>query len=1407
MRANRFKAGDHTRAYSAYPGMVNNVVAKFEGNQITVSWSPITANVPSGTTVYYQLQYSNEPQTDTWVTPTYSNNNATVIMTGIKGTGSSVPYSSRVNSGQYFYTSDFITNSLTPPSDASNTAGYKYVLSMPVSGTQFIISIISAGAIGVQEGIGWSGGSSKSFNFRVRACFGSNDSQSSYPANGVSGADDGYGNWGYFSIPTVAASIKSVAYSPTMVLNAALTMANPVNTVRPDANFNLDYFNPVNTNNSYIHPLPNSENPLALQYLFTKSATVKVTDPPLLNSGVKCIRLETLTGSNITLVNTKEYYNIQSDGKFGFPSMIVNTVGVGTLHIKYYDDLSATGANPPENATMLETNIHIYYDNVSPSPVVSDISQYININTVGNKSQIVTSLSDRILLDLRTVLDVGDQSTDLPASYKGSPYLVGVNYGTDTVAGATSNSFRFYKWQNPALGEPTYPNFDAADSHTKDPGIVDITEDVGLSTGSKHFEIYVYDMSANKTSKIGDVAGIPAIDVEFGLVDPTIFVWRNDADVKYNDILTYNIPSNPSSFSIHNMVIASGNNVATYYKQFNKTVASTVKMWLNPNHSDVSHIYYRYKISTTPLTIADDGTIAGGVHWDNYPNDFIIYDEPNMKVDVSVNHPDLSKGKSLTLLTGSSGHYYVYVQTKLTGGTVNLLSKPILNDVYIDTSAPVLTVDDKVGGLSTQLNVPFHLTTTGDPDIWDTLPFQFKVSSGNDATLVVSPTVETVVSKGLDEWFLFPSDGVVTVQMNGARNGATQVAFFQVKDFAGNVSSIVSHSVAIELGGIPFNVTFLDKDGQTLPGASGTQSRYQKQTETVTDAHIIKVQFNFLSDASLVSKVKVSSSNMVGGSQEFDASSRPSSSTFTTGVITLTGDTGLKQFNFELYASSKYLPAQAGSVLLDLEQPTNISVSYKFKQGSVYVNAINGNVVTSNDIQIIITASDKNDLIAKITGDGISNKDTTYPDINKFTKNTSNPFGTNNTYQATISKLLTSGDGNKAITIYINDCVDSVLRESLGNVVIKNDTVVLDATGGQAPKNFAVRAITKAGVNTTPFSVNLTWNAPDPFFIGDQRYYITKYEVFKSIDHSSFPATPSYTYNWSDDNGSGITYNTIEDFNAAGTYTYTIKNIPQDEALGPVQYYEIRAVLQTLLTPSPFTPAKPAIFAQPITVTLDFAQVSNTVPTLIGTIATNSPVATLSVPRIINSDENATIEDLAIFLAKQMSSTATGWDLVNAIYVWDGSLENTTTKVKGNWITFYKDGVGVEDPKLRSIKEGEGYVVEFNNTVTGTHDFLFDGAPWSYDTFNMTLKQGLNLIGLPRNDFAGATDLGCCKPEITEVSLFDEFKKYWDSFIQAAPNHKPSSMLDYLPGEAYFVRVTSDIVISFVGEIYGAVQS
>ena len=803
------------------------------------------------------------------------------------------------------------------------------------------------------------------------------------------------------------------------------------------------------------------------------------------------------------------------------------------------------------------------------------------------------------------------------------------------------------------------------------------------------------------------------------------------------------------------------------------TNSRDVKIYVDNSGEPVK--FWRYAIVKNSSTIPVDSSFSG---WIDYPVD------DSMKFSIT----DVNRGYAINLGSDDQVYYRVWVQTKLDSQAV---SKKVFYDIWLDTTLPTVHT------------FAFATTTTNNPDVMvnnivcypndpvgspASACYQMKVFG--DGVSAVSKTINDLpTSENLNKWIPFSTS--VRFKLDSSIEGVKTVKFV-VKDFALNKildADATTVTITLQLSGPTFSYVFTYNDGSVDPETDVNKRLAHKikgyyGSETTDTVKNVKIKLTFSDPVKAATVRRISVKNESSGDPEQVYTSFDPSTLYASGFLTLnpvvlieTADNGKNNITIKVTDNANNVTTQTDFVVLDINPPQERVVSFP--------GAIKGGTVTSRNLSIVISCKDRTTAYVKITGD------ITNPDAN-FTANQLQPAvsfnpgdnptldGLLHSLSATISKNLTDGDGRKSIRIEFQDY-------ALNNVAGSSDhpgenfIITLDTSGGNAPLHLKAQGrFPNEQYNNN--HIVLTWEVPT-----QQTYSIAYYNIYEI-------KTPPYDFNAIYGHP---TYTTKNETNPLVT-TWLIQNVPQEE-IGVPRHYRVTAVVTGTFNESPYSNEAPAPFAGPFKLTLNFQDI---VPSAGSGAAISAPAAAISLPRTLNKDQmitSITPNDLVSYVGTQYSRT--GWDdLITKVYVWDNVSYNGTTKTTGNWIIITKTS-----PLASTylIKEGEGLVLEFISSVVGTvKEIIFDGLPWSYGTFSISMKKGLNFIGIPRVSYVDPPALATAVNKVVEVSGFNEKMRTWDSFVSAIPAYKPEILDAFQGGIGYFIRVTDDVVIDFVGDIW-----
>lgn len=880
---------------------------------------------------------------------------------------------------------------------------------------------------------------------------------------------------------------------------------------------------------------------------------------------------------------------------------------------------------------------------------------------------------------------------------------------------------------------------------------LEINNDLNLQNNTTiKLKAQIFDRAKNETNKIslGDAGG--DIIVQLNVNDPVASVYN---------------PQEALSLFVNELDEAS-RNIALHF-----TNTRDVKIYVDNSGETVT--YWRYVIKKGTAVIPDDIEFTT---WLTYSD--------NLKFSTT----DPNRGYAINLGSDDQTYYRVWVQIKTVGDTI---SNKVFYDVWLDTTIPTIESFSHTTGTTNNPDVIINniVSSPHDPSGSPSNGRDYQMKIFGSGVAGVSRTINDIpASQNVNQWIPFSSS--VRFKLDDGSEG-TKVVKFTVRDFAFNAisdGSAVTEEIVLQLSGPAFAYAFVYNDGSTdSPGETPRLVNRVKgfhSNEDNTTVCYVKVKFTFSDPIKAATVTKFYIKNELTGVEQiytdFDPNNLYTSGFLTPNPIVLsqTVENGKNSITIKVYDNALNTTTQNTFVVLDTTAPSDRNISFQ--------NAIQGNIVTSRNINVIVSCKDRTTTKVKITGD------LTDPDVgfnNQLLPAVSFNPGDNPTLDGLlhqlsgiISKTLTEGDGTKYIRVEFQDYA---LNTAIGTSQNPGEDVVitLDTSGGIAPLHLRAQGRFPNDEHNN-YHIVLNWEAPS-----QEGYSVAYYNIYE-IKQPPYDFDPIY---------GDPTYTTNGTATPTAT-TFLIENVPQSE-IGVPRHYRVTSVVTITFNESPYSNEAPAVFAGPIKITFDFA---DTIPGLGSSAAIISPAAVISLPRTLSKDAvviNITPNDLASYVGQQFDRQ--GWDdLITKMYFWDNSVANETTKTNGNWIIITKN---LPSASSYLIKEGEGLVLEFVSAATSmVHDIIFDGLPWGYETFTMPMKIGLNLIGIPRVSYSDPEALAVAVGvnKLVEVSGFNERYRNWESFVSAIPNYEPEILSAFKGGGGYFVRVTEDITVDFVGDVW-----
>ena len=486
----KFKVGDGTRVWNTQPSPIQNVRASVSNNVITVAWDAL-ANAPAGydNRPFYQIQYCHANMF----------NESTLFCLG--------PNSPSLTSN--YYSSANFANASPDITPLSATSHRKYVLMEPTTSTSMAIPIKS-GQDNVSLGIPLD--TAKNFYFRVRASWGDpvvtnvsgvNNAisayQKVYPADAVPAVDT-YGNWGDFSVVSVASTLTDVIWIPDQVLIVKLR-TNQSGQLTPE-----QYFDNADTE-IVSSGLPNGYVSDNMEYQYTHYQRVKLevqqstqiqslqiisTDPADAIYKILVVPSNLDDPANVYDPNHKYDKNPSSSDNNGFDisDLYLNIPsGTKSITVRGYQYPSTETDQGRYVESVASTMLDLEKPDVSGLPVdpLNPSGKLIPIKVVVGEEEIITNVvtdaSSRVILNFGTY--VVDTASGL--------FLV-------KVSGLRNNTTKYYAWA---------PE-------------IDITNDLNLSNNSVlNLGVMIYDKAKNVSSVVTKAKVIVAVGMPAPL--PTLY--------------------------------------------------------------------------------------------------------------------------------------------------------------------------------------------------------------------------------------------------------------------------------------------------------------------------------------------------------------------------------------------------------------------------------------------------------------------------------------------------------------------------------------------------------------------------------------------------------------------------------------------------------------------------------------------------------------------------------------------------------------------------------------------------------------------------------------------------------------------------------------------------------------------
>ena len=788
---------------------------------------------------------------------------------------------------------------------------------------------------------------------------------------------------------------------------------------------------------------------------------------------------------------------------------------------------------------------------------------------------------------------------------------------------------------------------------------------------------------------------------------------------------------------------------------------------------------------------------------------------PGMKDSPSwaTNNP----GFTVTLPASTSGFYTAYVQARRNvaeSGPPQYIIAPLIGSatIILDADIPEVVVSHPIGETATA-DTRFNISAT-DPTITgaNNAVYQMMVENSADLLGVTLKDGEVPVAANIGVWL--PYQEYVWVRLKSKPpSDPNCLITVRVRDLARNVSDITDDSigsVVYLLEGPAFTYRLIRVDNSEDSVLNG---------EHITSQGQFKVLITFDNNEIATSVAEIGISCALDGSESVTPVTyreNPFQSTFVSGAINLSQNdtTGKNVLIIDVIDKLSRHNVVNTFVVLDQQYPIKRMVTF---DGAITVD--NDIVLTSRDCAMRFSCQDRSSVVLKITGD-FTNTDTGF--INELRPLVSfvEVTGTSTVVldgqlhaQSTpsdepIVKQLIEGDDYKTIRIEWMDAVGNRAfnqgdSEQGANIIIK-----LDTSGGVAPiKLQAVGLFPDNQYNNN--HVQLTWTAPS-----SAPHPIDHYKIYE-IDAVSQDVNFNAIWGLEVDDpllpfGARVyvTTDTIPSF--------VVENIP-DEGVQVPRHYRVTAVLTVTGLESPYSNEAVGVFAENIEVSLNFIRGGDIFPGGEASAAITSPAAVISLPRTLNDLEfnnQITPNDLVAYVGTHAVDEGgnyfayeNGWDLVLRVYAWNPDAINNITKTTGDWMVFYKD---LPESATYLIKEGEGLVLEFAGGVAhNVKKIVYVGMPWSVGDFTLRLKKGLNLVGIPRQDFIDPTamvrDSRVGSDSVLEITAFDEEQQAWQSFVSAIDTYKPTVLDTFKTGFGYFIKASDVKDITFSGAIWNPI--